>query len=105
MHYKVLKNGKTIDVLDGLVYLKYQEKHNIMLLCSEYEAQAILSSDKETVWHVKGMCKLPVDGYDTVELEEIDSYEYKKLKNLSLKTPEEIIDAFVLELVENGVLQ
>jgi hypothetical protein len=76
-----------------------------MLLCSEYEAQAILSSDKETVWHVKGMCKLPVDGYDTVELEEIDSYEYKKLKNLSLKTPEEIIDAFVLELVENGVLQ
>ena len=104
MYYKVLKNGKTIDVLDGLVYLKYQEKHNIMLLCSEYEAQAILSSDKETVWHVKGMYKLPVDGYDTVELEEIDSYEYKKLKNLSLKTPEEIIDAFVLELVDNGVL-
>ena len=51
MYYKVLKNNKVIDVLDKLVFLKYQPKHKIMVLCDENDAQAILSSDKNTIWH------------------------------------------------------
>ena len=104
MFYKVIKNNRVIDVLDKLVFLKYQPKHKIMVLCGENEAQAILSSDGDTIWHEKTLYKVPIDGYDTVELVEIDEYEYKQLKILNGKTPSEIIDAFVLELLNEGVL-
>ena len=104
MYYKVLKNGKVIDVLDHLSFAKYQDKHRIMITCSQEEAQAIISSDGEYIWHVEGLYGIPVDGYDTVNLEEIDEYEYKQLKALNMKTPEEIIDEYTLLLIEGGIL-
>lgn len=104
MFYKVIFNDRVIDVLDRLVYLKYQPKHNMMVLCNESEAQAVLSSEKEDIWHIDGWYNIPVDGYDTVELIEIDEIEYKQLKVLNGKTPEQIIDSFVLSLIESGVL-
>jgi len=97
-------NDRVIDVLDHLIFMKHQSKHNIMVLCSESEAQATLSSDGETIWHVKGWYNIPVDGYETVELIEIDEFEYKSLKALNYKSPEEILDNFVLELVLGGIL-
>lgn len=104
MYYKVLKDNKVIDVLDQLIFLKYQPKHNIMILCKESEAQAILSSDGNTIWHEETMFRIPVDGYDTVKLEEIDKYEYEKLKMLNLTDAQAIIDSFLLSLIESGVL-
>lgn len=104
MYYKVLKNNKVIDVLDRLMFVKYQPKHEIMVACVKNEAQAIISSDGETIWHVRGLCKVPVDGYDTVELAAIDEYEYKQLKVLNMKTPEEIIDEYTLLLLEGAIL-
>ena len=71
MYYKVLKNNKVIDVLDNLIYLKWQPKHKIMVLTDESDAQAILSSDKNTVWHEQTLYNVPVNGYDTVKIEEI----------------------------------
>lgn len=104
MFYKVMKEGKVIDVLDQLVYLKYQPRHNIMVLCSESEAQAILSSDKNKIWHEETYYKVPVPGYDTVSVIEIDEYEYNQLKMLNGKTPQEIIDAYTLMLIQNGMI-
>ncbi len=104
MYYKVMKNNKVIDVLDNLTYLKWQPKHKIMVLSDENEAQAILSSDKNTIWHERTLYKVPVSGFDTVDLVEIDEYEYKQLKMLNGKTPEEIIDNFVLILLEDNVI-
>ena len=104
MYYKVIKDNKVIDVLDNLIYLKWQPKHKIMVLCDENEAQAILSSDKETIWHEATMYKVPVDGFETVHLVEIDEFEYKQLKMLNSKTPQEIIDNFVLNLLENNII-
>ena len=105
MYYKVIKDNKVIDVLDKLIYLKYQPKHKIMVLSDINEAQAILSSDKNTIWHEVTLYNIPVENnYDTVELVEIDEYEYKQLKILNLKTPEEIIDAFVLSLLESNII-
>ena len=75
-----------------------------MVLSDENEAQAILSSDKNTIWHEKNLYNIPVDGYDTVSIELIDQFEYKKLRTLNLKTPEEIIDAYTLLLIEEGVI-
>lgn len=104
MYYKVLKNNKVIDVLDSLIYLKWEPKHKIMVLSDEDSAQAILSSDKNTIWHEKSLYKVPVSGYDEVEIFEIDEYEYKQLSLLNGKTPEEIIDNFLLTLIENNII-
>jgi hypothetical protein len=104
MYYKVLKDHKVIDVLDHLCFVKYQKKHDIMVNCMEEEAQAILSSDGNDIWHVVGMYAIPVDGYDTVELVKIEDYEYRQLKALNMKSPEEIIDEFVLLLIDGGIL-
>lgn len=104
MFYKAIYNGRVIDVLDDLLYLKYQEKYDRMVFCSESEAQAILSSDQKHIWHVEGMYDVPVDRYDVVVLEEIDEYEYRQLKVLNMKTPEAIIDEFVLTLFESEII-
>jgi hypothetical protein len=106
MYYKVIKNNKVIDVLDHLTYLKWQKKNKIMLLSDLNEAQAILGSDNNTIWHVEGLYDLPVEAgkYDTVKLIEVDKYEYDKLKMLNLSTPEEIIDRFLLTLLENNII-
>ena len=104
MYYKVIKNNKVIDVLDRLVYLKYQKKHNRMVLCNKSEAQAFFSSDRKNIWHTETLYEIPTDGYDTVELVEIDKYEYNQLKALNMKTPEEIIDNFVLSLLESNII-
>ena len=104
MFYKVMKNNKVIDVLGKLVYLKWQPKHKMMILCDENEAQAILSSDKNTIWHEKTLYKIPVDGFDEVELVPIDKYEYEQLKVLNGKTPEEILQEYTLLLINEGVI-
>lgn len=104
MYYKVIKNNKVIDVLDNLIYLKWEPKHKIMVLSDINEAQAIMSSDKNTIWHEKTLYKVPVNGFDEVEVFEIDEYEYKQLKVLNGNTPQEIIDSFLLTLIENNIL-
>ena len=104
MFYKVIKNNKVIDVLDRIVYLKWQSKNKIMVLCDINEAQAILSSDNETIWHERTLNKIPVDGYETVKVVPIDEHEYRQLKVLNMKTPEEIIDEYNLLLLEMGVI-
>lgn len=100
MFYKVIKNNRVIDVLDKLIYVKWQEKHKIMVLCNEDEAQGIISSDGNKIWHESSLYRFPVHGYDEVALEEIDQYEYEQLKILNCKTPEEIFDAAIMMLLE-----
>lgn len=105
MYYKVIYNNKVIDALDGLVYLKYQEKHGRMVLCNESEAQAIFSSNREKVWHIDGLYDLPVSGYDTVRLEEIDEYDYKRLKVFGSETIEDVIDNVVKNVIVDGDIE
>ena len=106
MYYKVVKNNKVIDVLDHLKYFKWQSKHGIMLLTDVSDAQVVLSSDESTFWHTETLYKLPDDApkYEIVELISIEEHEYKQLKALNMKTPEAIIDEFVLSLLEENIL-
>lgn len=104
MFYKVMKNNNVIDVLDQLIFLKYQPKHHIMVLCDESDAQAILSSDKSNIWHEQSLYEIPVQGYETVTIEEIDESEYKRLKIFNGKTPQEIMDSVILNLINEGVI-
>ena len=98
MYYKALKNEKVIDVLDHLVFVKYHDKGKIMVVCHKSEAQGIISSDGECIWHVNGLYGMPVDGYDTVDVVEIDEYEYKQLKLFNLKTPDDNKNVTVIRI-------
>ena len=107
MFYKVIKNDRVIDVLENLSYVKYQKKHNIMISCDQSDAQGIISSNGQYIWHVDWLYNFPDEAkgrYDIVSLEEIDEYEYKQLRVLNMKTPEEIIDEYTLLLIEGGML-
>ena len=104
MFYKVLKDDKVVDVLDQLVFVKYDITRHRMILCGNKTAQGIVSSDGNTKWHVRGFHPLTEPGYDTVDLYEIDEAEYHKLKALNGKTPEEIIDEYTLYLIEGGII-
>ena len=106
MFYKVIKDNKVIDVLDSLIYLKWQPKHKIMVLSDENDAQAILSSGKDTIWHERTLYRVPVDEpkFETVDLVEICEDEYRQLKALNGRTPEQIADEVILYLLENGII-
>lgn len=106
MYYKVVKDNKVIDVLDGITYLQWQPRNKIMLVCRSKDAQAFLSSDGNTIWRDALLNDLPkaAGEYDTVQLIEIDQYEYRQLKVLNMKTPEQIIDEYNLMLLEMGVI-
>jgi len=104
MYYKVIYNDRVIDILDNLVFLKYQEKYDRMIICEEREAQAILSSDQKYIWHEETLYNIPVFGYDTVRLVEIDAYEYDQLKMQKEETITEIIDKYTLLLIERGAI-
>jgi hypothetical protein len=104
MFYKVIKNNKVIDVLDKLVYLRYQPKHNRMVLCDKSKAQAFFSSDRKNIWYTETLYRLPIDKYEEVELIEIDEFEFKQLRVLNMKTPEAIVDEMVLYMIENHII-
>lgn len=104
MYYKVIKNGKVIDVLDGIQYVRWYPKHNGIVSTVRKFAQGILSSDQNTIWHVNGLQEFSISGYDAVDVVRIDESEYRRLRVLNLRTPEEIIDEFVLSLIEDGLL-
>lgn len=78
MYYKVIKNNKVIDVLNRIRYIKFQEKHKILLLCDIKNAQAILSSNGENGWHIEGLYNFPLDNTE-YEIVEISRQEYEEL--------------------------
>lgn len=103
-YYKVIRNKKIIDVLDTLTYVKYQLKHEVMLLCDEDEAEGILSSDKHTAYHIANLNSFPTDDFLTVSIEEITKHEYENLKVKHCMSAEEIIDNYTASLLELGVI-
>lgn len=103
--YKILKSGRVVDVLNKLIYVKWQPKHQIIVLCTENDAQGFLSSDGNHVWHEPSLYNFPEEcngKYDSIEIEEIDKFEYESLKALNYKTAEEIFDEAVLLMLERG---
>lgn len=79
MYYRVIRNGKVIDILERIVYVKYQEKHDQILICDIKEAEAILSSDGKYAWHIEGLYNFKPDN-TTYIITEISKFDYDKYK-------------------------
>ena len=105
MYYKVVKDDVVLDLLNEIHYVKYQRKHGIFLVCNPMEAEGIYSSNRETVWHLPGLNNIPAEGYDTVELVEIELAEYERRKQFGGRTPEEIVDAYTALLIQGDKYQ
>lgn len=79
-YYKVIANGNVIDA--NFVFLKWQEKHNILVGCDASEAHFIQSSDQQQVWRAAWLNPVPKGAgeYETVNAVEITEEEYIELK-------------------------
>ena len=104
MYYKEIYNRKVIDILDSLQYVKFQLKHEILLLCDENDAQGILSSSGNSAYHLSTCLPFPVDIFPTVTVEEITAAEYESLARLHLYTPEQIAEEILTDLLLRGAI-
>lgn len=104
MYYKIIKDGKIMEAIKEPTYVRASRKTGKLLLCGKKEASGILSDDNQRVWHLLGYQPFPEDVYETVTLVGITEEEYQHIKIFGGRTPEEIIDAYTLTLIEEGVL-
>lgn len=104
-YYKIIKDKKVIDLASGktLQYVRYDIRHNIMLLCKEDEAMGIVS-DFDKYYHLKTCLPFSIDKYPTVDIEEITEIEYEQLKASDFITPDEARIQLLAELMERGAL-
>lgn len=79
-YYKVVANGNVIDA--NFIFLKWQEKHGILIGCDAAEAQFIQSSDQAKVWRTPWLHPAPeaAGTYETVEAIEITEEEYSAIR-------------------------
>lgn len=79
-YYKVTANGIVIDA--NFVFLKWQQKHGILVGCDAAEGQFIQSADQSKVWRTPWLNPAPKEAglYETVEAVEITEEEYIKLR-------------------------
>lgn len=106
-YYKIIKDQNIIDLLQGVVYVKYQKRNKLLLKCDESDAMGVLSSCQSTAYHVEGMQEFPIEKYITVKMVECDLEEYTSLKsimqenenvyNIETESYEDSIDTIVIE--------
>lgn len=77
--YKILADGKVLDVND--VFLRWQPKHGVMLVCDPAKAEFICPRDCSGYYHPSWLNKPPEGAvYDgEVDAEEITEAEYRAL--------------------------
>lgn len=77
--YKILADGKVLDVND--VFLRWQPKHAVMLVCDPAKAEFICPRDCSGYYHPSWLNKPPEGAvYDgEIDAEEITEAEYRAL--------------------------
>ena len=78
MFWKIFINDEVVDVLQQLQYVRYQHKHDVVLLCKPEVAEAVLSSDGKRCFHIEGLYYFKPDS-TTYCIEEISESVYNKL--------------------------
>lgn len=80
MYYKLLREGKIVDAVDGLDFVKFQKRNGIFLNCSKEQAQAVISSGGEKIWLLKEPEDERIVNYPVVEYSEIGELEYMAIR-------------------------
>lgn len=77
--FKILENNQIIDVMESLTFVKFLPKSQKKLIVDERQANGILSSQGDEVYHIYGTPNTFADKKRTVKIEEIDAEEYNAL--------------------------
>lgn len=80
MYYKLIENGKIVDVLKNPHYVKWQRKNNTLVSCEENEADGVLSSHCVRAYQIVLGNKDRFAG--VVEMVEITQSEYNELSKI-----------------------
>ena len=76
MYYKLMQNGIVTDVIERKQYVRWQDKHGVIVPCAGECANGILASDG-TIYHVDGLPAFPQGDFATAY--PIDRAEYLTL--------------------------
>lgn len=81
MFYMAIQDGKIIDALSEIIYVRTQVAHGNLILCNAELAEGILSYDCSSIWFVPNLVSENIYNYPVVSLQEIDEEKYKLLRN------------------------
>lgn len=83
MFYKLIQNGRVIDVTDCIEYCKYQERNNLIIRCNadDEDIRGVISQRFGNIFHLADKPDFPQSAgiYLTVFLTEISESEYTYL--------------------------
>lgn len=94
--FKVLANNTVVGVINEPSYVRYQVRNGKLISCDELYAQGVISDDGSTVWHLENRAVIPLDGFTTVTLVEIEEEEYNILKE-SLEANKVVVEPTLSE--------
>ena len=77
--FKIVENGQIIDVVENLKFVKCLPKSKRIICVDERQANGIMSSNGNEVYHLYGTPFSFEDDKRTVCFEAIDESEYEKL--------------------------
>ena len=88
MYYKLTENGTVTDVIERESFVRYQDKHGMIVPCGAEYANGIRGKDS-TIYHVEGLPAFPQGSFATVT--EIGRAEYLTLADRLGRTVEPLI--------------
>lgn len=77
--YKILHNNQIIDVMEDVRYVKYLPKLQKLIAVDKAQANGIVSSDGDTIYHILGTKNTFNTKKLSVQIIEITKEEYKAL--------------------------
>lgn len=78
MYYKIMHNDTVTDVVERKSFVRWQDKHGMIVPCGEEAANGIQTTDG-TIYHADGMSDFPQGDYETAI--PIDRAEYLTLSD------------------------
>lgn len=80
MYWLIKRNSTVIDAVDEIHYVKYDTTKEMLIGCSETEAQGLSCIRTGLAYHLQGKPSMPAQ-YDTVTIEEVSYSVYKEEKD------------------------
>lgn len=107
--FKVIENSQIIDVLETLTFVKCLPKSKKIIHVDEAQANGIMASNGDEIYHLYGAPYTFEDYKKTVRLEEIDMDEYLRLttevkKNVELEQRVQELEKIIKGLYQKGII-
>lgn len=101
--YKIIENNQIIDVIDNIQFVKCLPQSQKIIAVDKRQANGIVSSDGDTIYHILGTPNVFNDFKHSVTYTKIEEEEYLKLttqmkENYALEKKVEELEQMILSL-------